>query len=177
MIIVKHKFQDHIVAVETKILIVGTFNPAAEGNEASFFYSRSRNNLWKLLPLSYGEENLKDAEPSEKIKFIEKYKIDFVDLIEEVSVERGSETNYYDSYIDSRVTKWKNIQDLIDNLPELKKVCFSRKTFSGIPNMKERIEAIRIYAEKRGIYFEYLKTPARGYSVEKQKIWKSFLRD
>ena len=40
MKIVKHKFQDHTVAIDTKILIVGTFNPAVEGNEANIFYSR-----------------------------------------------------------------------------------------------------------------------------------------
>lgn len=133
--------------------------------------------MWKLLPLSYSEENLKGAEPIEKIKFISKHKIDFVDLIEEVAVEKGSETNYYDSFIDSRVKKWKNITDLIDSLPKLKKVGFSRKTFSGIPNMKEKIEAIRLYAEKKGIQFEYLKTPALGYTLEKQKNWKSCLKN
>jgi len=37
---IKHKFLDHEIDPATETLIIGTFNPLADGNTAEFFYSR-----------------------------------------------------------------------------------------------------------------------------------------
>ena len=57
---VYHKFKDHKIQDDTQLLVIGTFNPDVKGNSADFFYGRPRNYLWKLLPLCFGYENLKE---------------------------------------------------------------------------------------------------------------------
>jgi G:T/U-mismatch repair DNA glycosylase len=177
MKIVFHKFKDHIIHVDTETLIIGTFNPNALGNSAEFFYGRSRNNLWKLLPIAFYRENLKDKSIDGKIEFSKANKIDFTDLISSVTVEKGQEINYDDHYLDSRVREWTDIISIIDNLKSIKRVCFTRKSFSGIPRMKERILEIENYCKLKSIEFGYLVTPARFYSAEKQAVWNEFFRN
>ncbi len=172
---IKHRFLDHQINPKTEILILGTFNPDTEKNEADFFYGRSRNYLWKLLPTAFQESDLKKASKQEKLSFIEQEKIDFIDLIAEIEVEEGQEANYNDDFIDNKVTKWQNIKSEIEKLQNLKKICFTRKIFKGIPNMKNQIEIIQEYCFKNGIYFKPLTTPARFYNEEKQIEWTKFL--
>lgn len=175
MITVTHRFADHLINPETETLIIGTFNPETPTNTAEFFYGRSRNHLWRLLPTAFGEENLKGSTLEFKKRFISRYKIDFTDLIKEIQVDEGQEANYDDSYLDSRVTQWKKIIEIIENLPRLKRVCFTRKSFSDIPNMKLRIEVVAAYCDKQNIYFKSLTTPARFYREDKQIEWTEFL--
>lgn len=175
MTTVRHRFLDHLLNPETEMLIIGTFNPETANNDAEFFYGRSRNYLWRLLPTTFGETDLKGASKQEKLEFIRKYKIDLIDLIEEIEVDAGQEANYYDGYIDSKVTRWNNIISVIDNLPNLKRVCFTRKTFSDIPNMKKQLEAIRQHCDSKQIPFKAMTTPARFYSENKQTEWTNFL--
>lgn len=170
---IKYRFLDHQINPAIKTLIIGTFNPEAKNNQAIFFYGRSRNYLWTLLPTAFHESDLKQADKNEKLVFIEKRKIDFIDLISEVQVEE--EANYYDGYIDDKVTVWRNVISEIDRLRYLKRVCFTRKTFSDIPNMKKQIEAIHEHCERKGIYFKAIVTPARYYSAERQAEWTDFL--
>jgi len=176
MTIVKHRFSNHKISPDTETLIIGTFNPDTPGNDAEFFYGRSRNYLWRLLPTAYGENDLKDATKTEKLEFIKEFKIDLIDLIEKIEVEKGQEANYLDNYLDQRKITWKDIISEIKNLPNLKRVCFTRKTFTGIPNMKKQIAEIQEYCENRGILFRALTTPARFYSLDKQTIWNEFLK-
>ena len=175
MIIIQHRFLDHIIDPETETLIIGTFNPETADNKAEFFYGRSRNYLWRLLPTAFGETDLKGASKQEKLIFIKKYKIDLVDLIEEIQVEEGQEANYYDGYIDNKVTRFKNIIGIIDSLENLKRVCFTRKSFSDIPNMKKQLDAIQKHCVNKGISFITLTTPARFYRDDKQTEWTNFL--
>jgi G:T/U-mismatch repair DNA glycosylase len=175
MIKVQHRFLNHQINPNTETLIIGTFNPETSDNDAEFFYGRSRNYLWRLLPKAFWETDLKGSSKPKKVEFIQKYKIDFTDLIEEIQVEEGQEANYYDGYIDNKVTQWKNIIALIDNLPNLKRVCFTRKTFSDIPNMKKQLSEIQNHCNKKGIAFQALTTPARFYREDKQSEWSNFL--
>jgi G:T/U-mismatch repair DNA glycosylase len=175
MIKIQHRFLTHQINSETETLIIGTFNPETAGNDAEFFYGRSRNYLWQILPTTFGVESLKGASKDEKIEFIRKYKIDFIDLIVAIQVEEGQEANFYDGYIDKRVTHWREIIKLIDTLPSLKRVCFTRKTYSGIPNMKMQIDAIQQHCSKKGIPFQALTTPARFYRADKQNEWTNYL--
>ena len=87
--IIEHKFKDHKINNHTQILIIGTFNPDVFKNEATFFYGRSRNFLWNLLPKAFNEKSLKGKDIKFKLSFMNDHKIDFVDLISEIRVERG----------------------------------------------------------------------------------------
>jgi G:T/U-mismatch repair DNA glycosylase len=175
MITVRHRFLDHQINPGTETLIIGTFNPETAANDADFFYGRSRNYLWRLLPTAYGELDLKGASNREKSDFIRKYKIDLTDLIEEIQVEEGQEANYDDSYIDSKVTRWRNIIGIIDSLPNLKRVCFTRKSLSGIPNIKKHLVAIQQHCGNKELHFKALNTPSRFYGEDKQTEWTNFL--
>jgi G:T/U-mismatch repair DNA glycosylase len=174
MKIIKHKFHNHLINPETQILIIGTFNPDTENNPAEFFYGRSRNFLWRLLPTAFNFNDLKGKSKADKLDFISKEKIDFVDLITSVAIEEGNETNYNDAYIDSRVLEWRDILAELKRLKKLKKVCFTRKSFSDIPEMKKKIEEVKDYCDNNGIPFEYLTTPARFYREDKQQEWTTF---
>ena len=175
MTTIKHKFRSHHISKDAEILIIGTFNPDTSMNDANFFYSRQRNYLWKILPNSFNEGDLKGASRIEKENFISKHKIDFVDLIEEIIVDNGQETNYYDAYLDKQKIQWKDIVSEIQELPNLKKVCFTRTTFSDIPNMNKKISSIQHYCVERNIFFKRLVTPARFYNNKKQEEWNKFL--
>jgi len=176
MAMVKHKFLNHIIQSDTEILIIGTFNPETPGNEAEFFYGRKRNFLWTLLPNSFNENALKNSSLDEKKLFMKKFKIDFVDLIEEIEIEEGQEKNYYDGYIDKRVKKWKDIQNLIKEHPRIKKVCFTRITFGGIANIEHKIKEVEEYCLESGIQFACLLTPARFVNDDKQRSWNEFFQ-
>lgn len=177
MTAIRHKFLRHKINPETETLIVGTFNPEAEKNDAEFFYGRKRNFLWRLLPIAIGFDDLKDKSKNEKLKFIQQNRVDFIDLIAEVDVAVGEETNYEDKYLDDKVTEWKNVVDELKKLKGLKRVGFTRKTVNDIPQMKLRIEEVKRYCDNQQIPFQFLKTPARTYSAEKQKIWTAFFKD
>lgn len=174
MTTITHRFLDHQIHPETEILVIGTFNPNADKNPADFFYGRGRNFLWKLLPTVFLEESLKGKSKEEKSDFIQRKKIDFIDLISEVAVDEGQDTNYADAYIDGKVIKWRNILGEMQKLGQLKKVCLTRKSFADVPNMKAKINEIEIFCKEKGIHFQCLPTPARFYNQEKQSEWNSF---
>jgi G:T/U-mismatch repair DNA glycosylase len=170
MPIIFNKFREHKVSPQTEILILGTFNPdSSEGPD--FFYGRARNFLWHLLPQCWGLYSLKEASLSSKQEFMATYKIDFADLIDSLEVPEGEEANVDDDFIDGHVKQWKDIIDLIETLPNLKEVYFTRKTFNGIPNMKSQVNLVANHCKQRGIRICKLETPARHFSDEKQQQW------
>ena len=167
-----HRFINHNLNPATETLVIGTFNPETKDNKANFFYSRPRNFLWTIIPTIFNETSLKGNTLEEKLKFIEKYKIDFIDLISEVDVNEV--TNYNDGYLDSNVTVWRDVISEISKLKNLKRVCFTRKSFGDIPRMKMKIDEIKNYCEVINITFQFLITPARFYSQSKQSDWNMF---
>lgn len=176
MPLLSHKFRDHIISSKTEILIIGTFNPdIPEGPD--FFYGRPRNFLWQLLPQAFGIPSLKYATLKAKKDFMRDYRVDFADLISSVNAEAGQEQNVADVYIDSRVQSWTRIKLIIDQLPDLSSVFFTRKSFGGVPNIKRQIFEIEEYVRDRNLYFACLETPARYPGVAKQKFWVSKLID
>lgn len=172
---IKHKFIDHQIDPNTETLIIGTFNPDIEGNKAEFFYGRSRNYLWTLIPTALGNNSLKGKTRSEKVEFIKKHKIDFIDLISEIEVHDNETLNYTDTLIDGKTNEWNKVIEAISKLKHLKRIGFTRRTFAGVPNIKKKIEEIKNHAEQRGIVFQFLTTPARFYNERKQEEWKQFL--
>ncbi len=174
MLIVKHKFFDHKINVDTETLIIGTFNPNTKGNEADFFYGRPKNYLWRLLPGAYNEQDLKGKSKQEKLVFIKKVKVDFIDIILEAHMEESKIDKYDDKYLDNKVSEWRNVINEIEILKNLKRICFTRSTFSDVPNMKLKVGEIQSYCFDNNIRFECLKTPARFYNTTKQAQWTDF---
>lgn len=170
MPIVTNKFKNYQVSTQTEILILGTFShDVIDG--ADFFYGKPRNFLWHLLPISYGLTSLKEANLETKKAFMTQYKIDFADIIETLNVPEGEENNLDDTFIDNHAFEWKNINLLIDSLPHIKAVYFTRKTFNGISNAKQQIMQIAKYCNQKNIRFCKLETPAKYFDDTKQKQW------
>lgn len=176
MIRIKHKFISHQIDPNTETLIIGTFNPDIEVNKAEFFYGRSKNYLWTLLPIALGDDNLKEKTKPEKIAFIKKHKIDFIDLISEIKVQDNEKLNYTDTLIDGKVIEWTKIIEEISKLQHLKRIGFTRRTFARVPNIQQKIEVIKQHAEQNGILFQFLTTPARFYNQQKQEEWSLFFK-
>ena len=172
---IRHRFLDYQINPLTETLIIGTFNPDTFDNQADFFYGRNRNYLWRLLSSAYDEEDLKYASKEEKLLFISKYKIDFIDLIAEVLVDEGQEANFNDDYIDQKVFTWRNVILELEKLKKLKRICFTRKTFTNIPNIRNQVEVIEKHCDGRDILFKAIVTPARFYREDKQTAWNDFL--
>ena len=170
MPIILHKFRNHVVNPDTEILVLGTFNPNIP-NGPTFFYGRPRNYLWQLLPGCWGLPSLKDQPLPIKQIFMQKYRIDFADLIHAIEVPEDQVDNFDDIYIDGHVHQWKDIIALIRSLKKLRAVYFTRITFGGIPNIHNQINAIQAHCIQTNIRFCLLQTPARFASVAKQQQW------
>jgi hypothetical protein len=83
-------------------------------------------------------------------------------------------TDYSDRYIDGKVTRWRDVIQEINRLAVLQQVCFTRKTFFGIPQIRKRIQAIQAHCDSKSIIFKYLTTPARCYNQANQAEWNEF---
>jgi G:T/U-mismatch repair DNA glycosylase len=170
MPIVYNKFKTYQPNPNTEILILGTFShDVVDG--ADFFFGKSRNFLWHLLPISFNLPSLKEASLMHKQAFMDKHKIDFTDMIETLEVPEGEENNLDDTFIDTHAKEWKNIPSLIASLSHLKAVYFTRKTFNGIANAKKQIAITAQYCQENNIRFCKLETPAKFFSPEKQQQW------
>lgn len=177
MPIIEHKFSNHQINPKTSILIIGTFNPNVDNNIVSFFYGRPRNFLWRYLPFSFFENDLKEEELNVKLEFMNRRKVDFIDLIKSVDVEVGQELNFDDNYIDERVNEWNDIEELIKNLPSLSKVIFTRSTFNGIPNIFEKVNDLELLCLNNKINFIRIISPARFWRQDRQLLWNNFINN
>ncbi|MGV3630823.1 MAG: hypothetical protein ACO1O6_06440 [Bacteroidota bacterium] len=171
---VKHRFYFKTIDPSTEILVIGTFSPEHEDNPADSFYGRIRNHFWRLITAAFDKPSLKGKSKEEKLRFTRKYRIDFIDLIRELKVETGHECNYNDDYIDNKVTEWFDVVGEISRLSSLRKVCFTRKSFSQVPNLRKKISEVEELCNKLGVEFKYLTTPSRFYSKAKEEEWRQF---
>lgn len=179
---IKHKFLPRQLNPETEILIVGTFNPGINENSANFFYSRGHTSFWELMSVIFGEKCLRYSEEEEKEDFIKRHKIDFADLIEEIDIAAQYLSSYKDITLDENwnAAKCKNIPQEISHLNKLKKVCFTRKTFQHIPNIRKKVEELERWCKNHEIEFRSLPTPANYAKVDAQKRfeeWKAFFKE
>lgn len=169
-----YKFRNYQVSPETKILIIGTFNPDIQKNKIDFFYSRPRNYLWRIIPEVLGEVSLKNESTEQKKAFIKKHQIDFTDLIGNVTHQLNM-PNYSDQYLENQELEWNKTEMLLSSLTNLQLVLFTRKTFNGIPKIKNRFLSIHRECEKLKITSRFVITPARTYNVDKLNEWKNAL--
>lgn len=172
--LVYHRFLEYPLPATTELLIIGTFNPETPENKADFFYGRRQNYLWSLLPIAFGLTSLKNNSKAEKIRFISEHQIGFLDVIAAVNVDKPDD--YRDDYIDGNVVEWTDVIGRMKQLTNLKKVCVTRKTFAGVPNIRKRIAEVEEYCHQNSIHFQYLITPSRGYTLLKQEQWNSFFQ-
>lgn len=98
--------------------------------------------------------------------------IDFADIIHSVQDDPAIQERYYDDRsIDGLVNRWKNMTQLIDNLPKLEGVYFTRKTFGNIPRIECKISEIRNHCVQNCIRFCLLETPSRYSNPGKIESW------
>lgn len=168
-VVVTHKFLSHSIDPETETLIVGTFNPLADGNKADFFYGGHWNQLWDLLPEAFQERSLREELAGKQKTFCKRWKIDFIDVITKVEVDAGKETSRKDSYIDNKVVCWRDVTSEIKKLPNLTLVCFTREKFGGTPNIKRKIYEIIDHCQRSKITFKFLVSPSPARRLEKKK--------
>lgn len=170
MPILTHKFHDHKVSDDTEILILGTFIHDRFEN-GDFFYGRLRSFLWHLLPICFGMPILKEASLDQKLEFMADKKIDFADVIHALDVPEGEEENLEDAFIDEHVSEWKDLIKLVDQLPKLKAVYFTRKTFNSIPAVRQQVVQLAKHCMAKNIRFCKLETPAKFFDPTKQQQW------
>ena len=171
MPIILNKFRNHQVNPQTEILILGVFNPYTE-DAPDFFYGKSRNFLWHMLPQCWGLASLQDANLQSKQEFMLKYKIDFADVIDAIELPQEEDKNPEETLIDSHVQQWKDLVGLVDSLPKLKAVYFTRKTFNGISNIRTQLSSLARHCAAKDLRICKLDNPARFYSQEKLQQWK-----
>ena len=123
------------------------------------------------MPEVYGENSLKYESTAKKKSFIEKYNIDFTDLIASVTHEDEMQ-DYSDIYLEQQNLEWNNTEQLINSLENLKLVLFTRKTFGGVPKLKGRFHSIHQTCQQLNITSRFVVTPARSYSNKKLREWK-----
>ncbi len=165
-----NKFTNHIVQPDTEILLLGTFTHD-HAHSGDFFFGRPRNFLWHLLPVCFKHIPLKDAPLKAKQAFMAKYHIDFADVISVLEVPLADDENMEDDFIDSHAHTFTDLITLVDSLPKLKAVYFTRKTFNGIPNIKAAVNKLALHCQNKQIRMCKLDTPARHFSEEKQQQW------
>ncbi len=177
----KHKFLNNEIPPDTEILVVGTFNPEIPGNAANFFYSRGQNVFWELMSAIFEEKCVRYESKNEKKAFIKRHKIAFADLIEEINLDEKEASTYSDRFLDKHLNTatCKDIAGEIARLKHLKKVCFTRSSFGGIPNIKKKIDEIAAQCKNKEHpkRFACLPTPANCRRIDPQKrfaVWKEF---
>lgn len=170
MPIILNKFKDRQPDPQTEILILGTFSPDTPA-APDFYFGRSRNYLWHMLPICFGLPPMKDAPLKRKLEFMSAQKLDFADLIRSIEVAEDEAEHLDEDLFDPHVHEWNDITAIIDSLPALKAVYFTRKTFNGIPNIRAQMTHIAGHCKSKGIRICKLDTPARHYSEEKQQQW------
>lgn len=165
-----NKFNTHQVQPDTEILLLGTFTHD-HPHSGDFFFGRPRNFLWHLLPVCFKHIPLKDAPLKAKQEFMAKHHIDFTDVISVLEVPFSDDENMEDDFIDSHAHTFTDLIALVDSLPKLKAVYFTRKTFNGIPNIKAAVNKLAVHCQHKQIRMCKLDTPARHFSDEKQQQW------
>lgn len=169
MSIVNNKFKAHKPSTETEIVILGLFS-SPNKQSGDFFFGRSRVFLWHMLPICFNQPTLQEASLDAKQAFMKRYKIDFIDIISSVDLE-DEEAILDDEVLDGQVHEFTNIVSELKQLPKLKAVYFTRKTFNGIPHCKQALQEVVTYCKENNIRFCKLDTPSRHFSAEKQQQW------
>lgn len=169
-----HKFQEYLnldrIDFEPETLIIGTFNPAwPQGNNAEWFYGRTRNNyFWDVLPRIHNSSlNLRKHGAHAWKTFCHDNRIALTDII--TSINDANEDNeehqaILRTYLDQTIADYfedftfTNIVDLLVHHPTISSVYFTRQP--GINLFDQQWELVRKYAAKNGKNAINLITPS-----------------
>jgi len=171
----KHRFYNKLIPAleDLKYIFIGKFNPSWDSgdNNAEYFYGRSTNNFWCIMPHAFGDpclinETVKNWENYCKIK-----KICITDLIKEISNVSENKKEDKDlitkGYSDSNLDKCdlifniNEINNLItNNSNTLEGVFFTSKSKSGILNIWSKWQEVKEHCKSNNIYTNELVTPS-----------------
>lgn len=174
-----HKFLEYLnlnkLDFEPSTLIVGTFNPAIEGNKADWFYGRTdKNYFWEVLPRLFGEASLINANPTEWKAFCKRHKIAITDLIASIDDANVSDPEHAQkilTYSDKTIAETfkqhtsVDILNLLTENPSFKNVYLTR----GISTTfwKKQWQPIERYSVQNSLHHQTLLTPS-GYAFYQQ---------
>jgi hypothetical protein len=183
-----HRFINELLPQwRIEYLFIGTFNPCWDFNNASqadFFYGRTRNHFWKLLPDVFGGESLKHNSKEQKISYLENNNIGLTDLISGVlNADKDTQEdinnltmNFSDNILNTYELEFntQNIIRLIDrNITSLRGVYLTRSTLNNINQIRNAWLEIENHCSVNNINTNRLLTPARNYTNRKVQDWQS----
>lgn len=162
----EHRFLDELIPIwKIEYLFIGTFNPKwnKTNNNADYFYGRSKNQFWCILPNVFNSPCLIAKTKEEKKAFLKKHKIGITDIIK--SISNADESNEYhnelilNGYRDINLEKKENNEFIFEldfntlnilNLIKgnrIKGVYFTRSTFNSIPRIRDQWNIIKKLSE------------------------------
>lgn len=186
----KHRFIEQLFPDwELEYLFVGTFNPSWNFNNASqadYFYGRSRNNFWCILPKVFGGESLKNNTLQHKLSYIKHKKIGITDIVKTVinadEQKQQDIKNLTSGFSDNILNRYElefnteSIKTLIEkNSKTLKGVYLTRSTLNGINQIANQWYEIVTFCKNHSIATHTLKTPANygGGCQLKAEDWRN----
>lgn len=164
-------------------LIIGTFNPEnlwAPHNDAGYFYGRSRNYFWRILPLLSNSTPINRQDVQSQITFLKKNRIACTDLlisINDAEINQPEHIAYIKNFEDDAIGKFKNltwntvhIKDYIVT-HNIQAVYFTKLGGNGI--FEEQIRDIEEFCKTNNKHSNRLFTPSgQGLRDGKPRINK-----
>ena len=154
---IEHKFVNELTELEerqvfcgrrilkkSKILIIGTFNPANKScvkeNQATWFYGRKENWFWKYLPECLTGNSLHNLPDSEWKRFCANNGIVIVDLLKRIGCDSPLE-DFKDKRLDERINDTFSNIEIFDFKRAFRginfeKVIYTRKGWNSSPIKK-----------------------------------------
>ncbi len=156
-----HRFHKELLPKHpVELLFIGTFNPVwdvKKGDNPDYFYSRSANQFWCILPHALEQHCLIDKSKKEKEEFCIKNKIGLSDII--YCIENVNETDDGNDFL----------------MKGFKDEDFERKV-SGVYDLE-----IKFFTEDLKNYIEHNKSSLKGVFLTRKtkkgvdRIWKEWL--
>lgn len=191
-----HRFHKELLPKHSvEFLFIGTFNPIwdvkKKGDNPDYFYSRSANQFWCILPHTLDKNCLIDKSKMEKEQFCIDNKIGLTDLIYSINdvneydpsnsfLKKGFKDEDFekkegDNYTLDITFFTQELKKYIEqNNKTLKAVFLTRKTKTGIPRIWQQWLSIKMHCDKYQITTGELSSPSpRGGGVrDKINQWK-----
>ncbi len=170
-----HKFQQYLnldnLDFEPTTLIVGTFNPSwPEENNAEWFYGRTGNYFWEVLPRIYGEQSLREHGPNEWKLFCRRNRIAITDLItciQDADRQNNNHHNYLANFSDRNIAEKFNdhtVTDIVGVMqrnPTINNVYLTKGDSESF--WKRLWDSVKAYCEENQKRHRTLLTPS-GYA-------------
>ena len=178
---------------DVEYLFIGTFNPKIEGNNANYFYGRSNNDFWYILPQVFNKESLIDRKYREDKDYLKSFlktnKIGLTDLISKIAnvdENNSDHQKFILSYKDKDLERYElvfnteHIIKLIDK-NNLKGVYFTRQIDLHLKNICQHWMEVKNHCIAKSIDAFELVSPSRGYRSngynrdKKLQVWRNVI--